>query len=133
MLSTSTFSDYSNGELITQPWNFEKIYIIGYSLGGMLVLRYSSYITLHSAEILFTRPALHYNPQYGCKEIGPEHYKSVKKSNRILIGWLLSRHGIILLKAKMKCHLNALVVLKKICIIYGKNDNYFDINSSPGS
>lgn len=129
MLSTSTFSDYPNGELITQPWNIDEIYIIGHSFGGMLVLRYSGYITPHSAGILFTSPALHYNPKYGCKEIGPEHYKSVKKKYPYTYRLAPIDAWDNIITGEDALPAECISSSEKIRIIYGENDSYFDINT----
>lgn len=128
MIATSSFSFFPNEEPIKQPWNISKVYIVGHSFGGILVLRYSNFILSSFDGILLSSPALHYAPKYGCKEDGPEHYKNVQKKYPYTYRLAPIEAWDSILLGKDPLPDNYIFSADKIQIIYGKKDSYFNLD-----
>lgn len=109
------------------PWKINSLALVGHSFGGLLAIRYS-YCLKNVEKLLLTSPALHYGVKYGCYEIGPEHYESVRKlypfTYRLapIEMWDGILDGIDTLPEE------PYGTVKGVLILYGNNDKYFDID-----
>lgn len=126
LITESSGSNVPNGEVEDFPWKIDSVILIGHSFGGLLVLRYFTEI-LNVKSIIFTSPALHYGPQYGCKEIGPEHYREVGEKYPFTYRLSPVSDWEEILQGTEKIPEYPLGSVKKVVIIYGEKDKYFDM------
>lgn len=128
LITEAKGSKVPNGKIERMSWKIDSVVLIGHSFGGILVLRYF-YEIMNVKSIIFTSPALHYAAQYGCKEIGPEHYKEV--GERYPFTYRLSPIAAWkeILEGTEKLPDHSLGKVEKVIAIYGREDKYFDIES----
>lgn len=128
MINNATGSKVPNGQQENQPWSISDIILVGHSFGGIMALRFFSEIQ-NLKTLIFTSPALHYSSEYGCKEIGPEHYNDVKRKYPFTyrLAPLSSWHGILEGNDPLPSY--PLGKVDNVLIMYGMEDKYFDLAS----
>lgn len=115
-----------NGEVEKLPWEIDSVILVGHSFGGLLVLRYFNEIN-KLKHIVFTSPALHYASQFGCKEIGPEHYDEVRRKYPFTYRLAPVTEWEEILEGYEMTPRYPLGKVEKVIVLYGENDKYFDL------
>lgn len=124
----STGSRHPDSEEISFPWICDSLIVVGHSFGGVIALRYYSF--LHNvSSLIFTSAALHYSEQYGCKENGPEHYENVRKAYPFTYRLAPIKEWYDILNGKDELPHEPIGKVDRILILYGEKDKYFDIDA----
>lgn len=109
-----------------------KISLIGHSFGGIVALRYFSEIAGVQA-LVFTSAALHYgrdDPDFGCLEDGPEHYRSVAVTHPFTYRLAPAGEWIEILAGQDAVPPAPVGSVRSVRTIYGGNDKYYELDAA---